>query len=118
MTNIDFTHAENTLVVSDIHLADAGELHPRFPLWKKFKLPELFVDKYVQDFLTEMKSQIKTPMELVLNGDIFDFDSVMSIPKHFGLHVNWLERLRGLSSEEQKSKYKMQMILESHPIWV
>lgn len=118
MTNLDFTRAENTLVVSDIHLADAGELHPKFPLWKKFKLPELFVDKDFQLFLREMQSKIKGPIELVLNGDIFDFDSVMTIPKNSKLHVNWLERLRGLAPEEHKSKYKMQMILSSHPIWV
>jgi UDP-2,3-diacylglucosamine pyrophosphatase LpxH len=118
VTNSDFTHSENTLVVSDIHLADAGELHPKYPLWKKFKLPELFVDKSFQDFLLKMQTKISHPIELVLNGDIFDFDSVMSIPKGLGFHVNWLERLRGLSSEEQKSKYKMQVILESHPIWV
>jgi UDP-2,3-diacylglucosamine pyrophosphatase LpxH len=53
-----------------------------------------------------------------LNGDIFDFDSVMAIPKDSNLHVNWLERLRGLSSEESKSRFKIRMILESHTVWV
>jgi UDP-2,3-diacylglucosamine pyrophosphatase LpxH len=118
MTIEDFSQAENTIVVSDIHLADAEEVHPRYPLWKRFKLPEHFVDHTFKAFLDDLQSKISSPIELVLNGDIFDFDSVMVIPKNTPYHVNWLERLRGLASEEPKSRFKIKTILDSHPIWV
>src|SRR4051812_14018852 len=89
---------ENTLVVSDLHLADAEKPHPHNPLWKKFKSPSLFIDSTFKEFLTHMQSKIKGPIELVMNGDIFDFDSIMAFPEGdqfegHKLKVNWLERL-------------------------
>ena len=58
------------------------------------------------------------PIELVLNGDIFDFDSVMRLPLHPGFHVSWLEKQRGLFPEEEKSRFKMEVILTDHTVWV
>src|SRR5690606_13806811 len=57
-------------------------------------------------------------IELVLNGDIFDFDSVMAMPEKPSFTVRWLEKRRGLNSEEQKSSFKMNVILEDHRVWV
>lgn len=114
----EFTYAEHTLIVSDIHLADTEPVRPDNPLWKIFKRPEHFVDQSFKTFLDTMRSKIATPLELVLNGDIFDFDSVMAIPKNPHFKVHWMESLRGLNSEELKSRFKMQLILESHPVWI
>lgn len=109
--------SNHTLVVSDIHLADAEPLHPRNPLWKGFKQSHHFIDSSFKAFLDCLQARIDEPIELVLNGDIFDFDSVMAVPKDSPIRFTWLERLRGLSSEEPKSRFKMKIILESHPIW-
>ena len=114
----DFTQAGHTIVVSDIHLADAEKPHLRNPLWKRFKLPEHFIDDSFKKFLEHVQKEISEPIELVLNGDIFDFDSVMAIPKDSNFKVTWLERLRGLASEEPKSRFKMKVILDTHAVWV
>src|SRR5205085_963291 len=42
----------------------------------------------------------------------------MELPKDASFKVNWLERIRGLASEENKSRFKMKVILDAHPIWV
>ena len=118
MLSFDFKNAGNTIVVSDIHLADAEKPHPGNPLWKRFKRPKHFIDKEFKAMLEYLRSKIRTPIELVLNGDIFDFDSVMAIPEDRGFKISWLERIRGLSSEEEKSIYKIGIILDTHPLWL
>jgi UDP-2,3-diacylglucosamine pyrophosphatase LpxH len=112
-----FTKAKHTFVVSDIHLSDAEPPHPRNPLWKKFKRPEFFIDESFKEFLKFIQKNSDGPSELVLNGDIFDFDSVMTLPVGPGFKLNWLERRRGLNSEERKSRFKIKTILEDHPVW-
>jgi len=114
----NFLSSDHTIVVSDIHLADAEPPHPRTPLWKEYKKPKHFIDPSFKSFLEYVRAQVSTPVELVLNGDIFDFDSVMTIPPDLPLKVSFLERLRGLNSEERKSRIKMRMILDAHPIWM
>lgn len=57
-------------------------------------------------------------IELVLNGDVFDFDSVMVLPQEREFPVGWLERRRGLNSEERKSEFKMRQILSDHSVFV
>jgi UDP-2,3-diacylglucosamine pyrophosphatase LpxH len=122
MELLDFKSAENTIVVSDIHLADAEEHDPRRPLWKRFKRREHFVDEAFKSFLEYIRTQATSPAELVLNGDIFDFDSVMAIPTPQSLgpsvKISWLEKIRGLNSEEAKSRFKIGVILDTHPVWV
>ncbi|MCB0393578.1 MAG: hypothetical protein KDD25_03425, partial [Bdellovibrionales bacterium] len=56
--------------------------------------------------------------ELVLNGDIFDFDSCLVLPEDAPYEISWLEKLRGLHPEEPKSSFKIRAILDDHPIWV
>ncbi len=114
----DFKIAAHTVIVSDIHLTDAEPPHPHNPLWKKFKRLEFFIDDTFQEFLIHIQKTISSPIELVLNGDIFDFDSVMVMPTDHYMHVNWLERIRGLDPEEEKSKFKIKTIFDDHPVWV
>ena len=111
----------NTIIVSDLHLCDAEPPHPRNPLWKRFKRPRHFVDRSFSDFLEHVQRKLirndgAVPIELVLNGDIFDFDSVMQAPGHF--EATWLEKKRGLASEEEKSRYKLSVILRDHAVWL
>ena len=112
----EFTKSEHTLVVSDLHLTDAEPVHPKKPLWKRYKRAKHFVDKSFKRFLETMSSRITEPIELVFNGDIFDFDSVGKVPVHF--RTTWLERKRGLAAEEAKSRFKIGVILEEHVIFV
>ncbi len=109
--------AQYTLILSDIHLADEEPPSPRSPLWKKFKSREYYIDGAFKKVLDSMEVQAKGPIELILNGDIFDFDSVMSLPDEPIFHISWLERRRGLNPEEPKSRFKIETILQAHHLW-
>ena len=115
----DFQKATHTIVFSDHHLSDAEPPHPKNPLWKRFKRKRYFMDEMIRSLLSQIQSEVPNEtIELVLNGDVFDFDSVTKIPKSASFNVNWLEQKRGLLSEEQKSTYKINVILEDHSIFV
>jgi UDP-2,3-diacylglucosamine pyrophosphatase LpxH len=112
-----------TAVISDLHLCEAEPVNPDIPLWKKFKTKEFFFDDIFADFLTEIEEKAKLKsselncdhhVELVLNGDIFDFDSVTKLPEDPPYKITWLEKSRGLFPEEPKSVFKIQCILEDH----
>jgi UDP-2,3-diacylglucosamine pyrophosphatase LpxH len=120
MTYSDFHQSNHTLVLSDIHLSDAQEPGVHHPLWKRFKRAEHFVDADFLKFLAFIQTRVSTEKELVLNGDIFDFDSVMVIPEKRdpSVKVNWVESLRGLFAEEPKSRFKFKSILDAHPVWL
>lgn len=108
-----------TAIISDLHLTDAEPALPdrkvRSPLWKKFKTPQFFIDGTLEKFLLEIEKKSNgNPIELILNGDIFDFDSVMSQPVSPIFRVHWLEKRRGLFPREDRSLFKMQVILSEH----
>lgn len=109
--------ARHTLVVSDIHLTEAEAPHPHLPLWKRYKRAEYFVDAAFGAWLQNMQKSCEGPIELVLNGDIFDFDAVMARPNDDRFPVSWVEKARGLSPEEPKSLFKMERILADHSLW-
>lgn len=113
----------NTAVISDLHLTDAEPSRPRtkakHPLWKKFKTKEFFIDSTLVDFLNEI--QIKSadkPIELVLNGDIFDFDSVLAYPEKPIFRFHWIETRRGLLPKEERSLFKISVVLEEHSVFI
>lgn len=115
----DFTKARFTAVISDLHLCEAEPAHPRYPLWKKYKTREFFFDHDFSAFVRRIADMADgSEVELILNGDIFDFDSVDSIPPQAPFRVHWIEKYRGLHSEEAKSVYKIDRILSDHPEWV
>ena len=106
----------HTFVVSDMHLTEAAEPDPARPLWMAYKRREFFLDDDFAAFLDHIQEQADGPIELLLNGDIFDFDSVTAVPST-SRHVEWLEQVRGLGSEEWKSQFKMERIIDDHPRW-
>ncbi len=106
----------HTFVVSDMHLTEAEEPDPARPLWMAYKRREFFIDDEFAKFLDHIEQKADGPIELILNGDIFDFDSVTAVPSK-DRHVEWLERSRGLGSEEWKSQFKMKVIIDDHPRW-
>lgn len=108
-----------TAVISDLHLTDAEPSRPRKKirnrLWKKFKTKDYFIDEALVQFIDELYRKAgSNPIELILNGDIFDFDSVMAYPEKAIFTVNWIESRRGLFPKEEKSVYKISVILEEH----
>src|SRR5690349_1979939 len=92
-----FKSAKYTAIVSDLHLCEAEPVNARFPLWKKFKTRQFFFDDVFATFLQEIESKAQGELvELILNGDIFDFDSVLRLPKDAIFKVETLEKKRGL----------------------
>ncbi|MCB9027348.1 MAG: metallophosphoesterase [Bdellovibrionaceae bacterium] len=114
----DFKTAKLTAIVSDLHLTEEEPVNLRFPLWKKYKTREFFFDKEFAEFLNVIdKKAKKDSVELILNGDIFDFDSVCALPEKPSFYISWLEKKRGLHPQEDKSVFKFQRIFKSHPVW-
>lgn len=110
--------APHTLIVSDLHITDAQEPLRGKPLWKRYKQRDLFIDGVFGRFLAHFQEELPRGAELILNGDVFDFDSVMALPQDRRFPVTWLERQRGLGAEEIKSRFKMQRILRDHPAFL
>ena len=114
-----FKQAKYTAIISDLHLCEAEPVNPKFPLWKKFKTRQFFYDDVFETFLNHMLDKSKgEPVELILNGDIFDFDSVMLMPEEPAFRIHWLEQKRGLYPRPERSRHKIQVILKHHHQWV
>lgn len=107
-----------TLVFSDVHLTTAEPPDPTRPHWKRYKYADLFVDGSIARMLEHYRTTVDEPIELVLNGDVFDFDAVTQVPDGTFESVGWLERDRGLNATEAKSAWKMDQILIDHPEFV
>ena len=105
----------NTAIISDLHLTDAEPEHPKKPFWKNFKRRQHFIDSDLVRFLNHLKFLSKEKkIELILNGDIFDYDSVMTLPEDKVFSISPVEKLTGLKSHEEKSLFKTKVILDQH----
>lgn len=120
----DFSASDYTIIISDLHLTQEHITDPDNPLWKKYLTREFFFDATFRDFLEHIDQKIadenpgkKPIVELILNGDIFDFDSVTAIPDEPPYKITWLESRRGLFPEEVKSVFKLDIILRDHKEW-
>jgi len=114
-----FKKAKYTAIISDLHLCEAEPLHPKYPLWKKYKTRQFFFDETFSSFLREIEKKAQgESVELVLNGDIFDFDSVLKIPADPIFHVAPIEKKRGLFPRAERSCFKIKVILEDHGLFV
>jgi UDP-2,3-diacylglucosamine pyrophosphatase LpxH len=98
-----------------MHLSEAQPVDRRRPLWMAYKRREHFVDDDFAALLEHVDRAAAGPVELVLNGDTFDFDNVTQLPADPPGPVDWLARLRGLSSEEWMSEFKVECIIRDHP---
>jgi UDP-2,3-diacylglucosamine pyrophosphatase LpxH len=114
-----FSQASLTAVVSDLHLCEEEPLNLHYPLWKKYKTRKFFFDEEFCHFLQYLHSKSEgKSAELILNGDIFDFDSVTGLPDRPPYRLSNLERAHGLRPEETRSEFKLQKILKDHQQWV
>lgn len=115
----DFKTATHTAIISDLHLTEAEPVNLKYPLWKKFKTKQFFYDDVFESFLKHIETKANgQSTELVLNGDIFDFDSVLRLPQEPVFHVAWLERHRGLFPIAERSRFKIEVILNDHAEFV
>jgi UDP-2,3-diacylglucosamine pyrophosphatase LpxH len=112
-----FRSARHTFIVSDIHVTTAEPVSPKDPLWRRFKQRDFFVDNAFEVFLNTIQAKAGEPVELILAGDIFDFDGVTQMPEKQRFTINWLESRRGLNTEERKSRFKMRLIIQDHPVF-
>ena len=111
--------ARYTAVLSDLHLSDAEPADPRRPGWREFKRAGLDNDARLTAVLDHLRVLSGgEPVDLVLDGDALDFDTILALPDPAPFPVTWLERQRGLDSEEAKSLWKLGRILEFHPVFV
>ncbi|OQW47795.1 MAG: hypothetical protein A4S09_14660 [Proteobacteria bacterium SG_bin7] len=111
--------ANYTAIVSDLHLCEEEPIHPKFPLWKKYKTKEFFFDDVFSEFLLKTQEMAKgEKIELILNGDIFDFDSVLSLPEDPPYRMTSSERKQGLYPQEEKSVFKIRKIIADHVVWI
>jgi UDP-2,3-diacylglucosamine pyrophosphatase LpxH len=114
-----FKSAKYTAIISDLHLCEAEPIHPKYPLWKKFKTKQFFFDDIFTNFLQEIETKANgESVELVLNGDIFDFDSVLKLPVDPIYNVSRLEKKRGLFPRSERSVFKISVILEDHAVFI
>jgi len=82
-----------------------------------YKRREFFIDEDFAGLLEHFQDQTDGPIELVLNGDVFDFDNVTQLPDEPEGRIDWLARRRGLASEAWMSQFKMERIIADHPRW-
>lgn len=116
---MDFSTSKYTAIISDLHLCEEEPKNLKNPLWKKYKTKEFFFDEIFKEFLLFLdKSSKGDDIELVLNGDIFDFDSVTTIPIHPFYKIDLLEKKRGLYPEEEKVVFQIEKILQDHKVWI
>lgn len=124
MTTVNqFSIAKYSAILSDLHITEAEREPRKHHLWKKFKTSEYFFDTQFEEFLKFIQEKVKNgpypdeSIELILNGDIFDFDSVLTSPNKELFRVSTIERLRGLFAQSDKSEFKMKVIINDHPLF-
>ncbi len=105
------------LVVSDLHLVDVEEHEDG---WKAYKGARYFFNKeldgLVKSFVKESTGGDR--LTLILNGDIIDFDMVTSTPEQAPWDVSRDERKIGLDPTEEKSVWKLELVLSHHPQFI
>jgi UDP-2,3-diacylglucosamine pyrophosphatase LpxH len=109
----------HTAVISDLHLSDLEPVDPARPAWRRYKHADVVSDTPLLRLLDHLRALASgQPVELILAGDIFDFDTVLAVPDPAPFPVSWLERARGLVPEEARSAWKLDRILAHHPALV
>jgi len=106
-----------TLVISDLHLTEEHQVDSDYPLWKKYKTKEFFFDDLFANWLKFQTEHAEGPVELVLNGDIFDFDSVTEYPLKPSYKITHFEKTRTMFSQKEKSVFKINVVIRDHQTW-
>lgn len=119
MESINFSRATHTAIISDLHLSEAEPVNLKYPLWKKFKTRQFFFDDVFESFLKHLHEKSSgEKVELILNGDIFDFDSVLTLPSEAPFRISFIEQKRGLFPRSERSRFKIKVILKDHELFI
>ena len=95
--NESFNEAKHTFILSDLHVTTAEPVNARDPVWRRFKQRDFFVDDALNVFLQRIHEiGAGQPVELILAGDIFDFDGVTQLPEKKRFKISC--RAAGLST--------------------
>ncbi|HIN85456.1 MAG TPA: hypothetical protein EYN06_03165 [Myxococcales bacterium] len=105
-------------VVSDLHLGEGWQENKQ----RYSRLETFFYDNEFRNFIHAIlykQSERSKPCTLVLNGDIFDFLSVVRVPnaeesRKWGLRISRSEQKFGLDTRAAKAEWKMARILRGH----
>jgi UDP-2,3-diacylglucosamine pyrophosphatase LpxH len=109
------------IVLSDLHLGEGlNEEERRYSPTEDF-----FNDKQFANLLATLMENYKhdpSHLRLVLNGDSFDFLTILKVPDEEeaskrGFRVRPVERNYGLNPTAKKSVYKLEVIAKGHPIF-
>ena len=109
--------ADKYLILSDLHLADVDD-HPDG--WMAHKGSKFIFDVDLADLISGFvaSAAVGDNCQLILNGDVIDFDLVTAVPEHPPWPVSRSERKRGLDATEAKSVWKLERVLGQHPLMV
>jgi UDP-2,3-diacylglucosamine pyrophosphatase LpxH len=109
--------ARRYLVLSDLHLCDVEE---HADGWKAYKRRRYLFDDDIEALVQRFLDEGDADEEriLVLNGDIIDFDVITAVPHDPPWPVSRRERKRGLDPDEDKSRWKLERVLEQHGAFV
>lgn len=109
-------------ILSDLHLGEGRSPESgRYSVMEDFFHDESF--SRLIDHLMDKYRERPNDLVVVLNGDVFDFLSVMAVPGEEeaaarGFTVSDRERRFGLEPTEEKSAWKLDWIAEGHIIFI
>lgn len=109
------------IVVSDFHMGEGIN-----PLTGKYsRLEDFFSDEEFSNFLAflnDEKEKKGKPWHLIINGDLFDFLQVTSLPSHKeasekGITITKNTSKYGLGTTVEETKWKLEKIIAGHPVF-
>lgn len=124
---MDVSH--NYLVLSDLHLSEGrnpqtGSYSRNEDFFYDVEFAQLLVYHLGQFREARADSAYKRPWKLIINGDIFDFLQVVSLPPEthplFAVHgvpLTANKKLYGLGTSEAETVWKLKRIEEGHPLF-
>ena len=112
------SQSHDLIVFSDLHLGEGRNN----PTRRYSPMEDFFYDEAFARLLAKLMKQYEedpSRLVLVLNGDVFDFLTVATIPdrsllEKMGVSVSNTERRFGLDPTPKKSVYKLDMIMSGH----
>lgn len=128
---MDSTH--NYLIVSDFHLSEGcnpvtGLIHPNEDFFQDVPLAQLIAHHVRLSRDPEAADFHQKPWRLVINGDMFDFLQVTTLPpegdtltavtgKKYHKELSANEQVYGLGTEEKAIIWKLETIAAGHPLF-
>jgi UDP-2,3-diacylglucosamine pyrophosphatase LpxH len=109
MTSTPTRGARHTVVLSDVHLSQAHPIDPNDPLWMRYRASDYHPDSDFEGFVDAVLEEVAEgdALELVFNGDVFDFDAP--------LVANGTSTFEEYPLDDAGCAAQMKRILDDHP---